>query len=271
MASCLSFSRLVSSSCFVLPYPYLLCSYRFRSRWRCRIGRGVGRFGFSSLRPVSSSRSAARSISPYRIAGGGGAPFLSAHSPASFVGGGDCFLFRLACSSRLLVSLAPSRGSVSWLFFAVCPCVSSCSSIHRRLVFSARPAARLAARLAARPRVPWWRFVLSVLLSFVLVSPSRSLRLMTVGTAAACLSHLVVSVSPCRPYHPIVRGRRQDGRCGVWRYGGGWGAVFVSSISFHQERAMAMTIWIMPQGRGTQFDDEGVWQMRAATMVMIGE
>ena len=34
---------------------------------------------------------------------------------------------------------------------------------------------------------------------------------------------------------------------------------------------MAMTIWIMPQGRGTQFDDEGVWQMRAATMVMIGE
>ena len=55
-------------------------------------------------RPVPSSRSAARSISPYRLAGGMRAPFLSAHSPASFVGGrADRFpfrlVFRLACSS----------------------------------------------------------------------------------------------------------------------------------------------------------------------------
>lgn len=56
-------------------------------------------------RPVPSSRSAARSISPYRLAGGMRAPFLSAHSPASFVGGWSYrfpfrLVLRLACSSR---------------------------------------------------------------------------------------------------------------------------------------------------------------------------
>lgn len=216
--SCLSFSRLVSSSCFVLPYPYLLGSYRFRSRWRCRIGRGVGRFGFSSLRPVPSSRSAARSISPYRFAGGGGAPFLSAHSPVSFVGGGDCFLLSSRLLVSFLVSLAPSRGSVSWLFFAVCPCVSSCSSIHRRLVASSCPASRSTARFfvslvsfrsasrslvsssssyshfcpAARYLVLWYRVV--VFVSFFLFSSHIArLCLMVMGEAAARHSHIMAA------------------------------------------------------------------------------
>lgn len=58
-------------------------------------------------RPVPSSRSAARSISPYRLAGRMRAPFLSAHSPASFVGGWSYrFPFRLV--PRLV---CPSRGA----------------------------------------------------------------------------------------------------------------------------------------------------------------
>lgn len=129
----------------VLSYPYLrsLISFPFT--------RGVGISGMAwgdtprrvggviwllVPRPVPSSRSAARSISPYRLAGRMRAPFLSAHSSASFIGGWSYrFPFRLV--PRLA---CPSRVGVSCLFFAARLSIRFISSICWRLVAPFRPA-----------------------------------------------------------------------------------------------------------------------------------
>lgn len=104
---------------------------------------------------VPPSRSATRSISPYRLAGGGGAPFLSAHSPASFVGGWSYrFPFRLV--PRLA---CPSRVGVSCLFFAVRSSIRFISSICQHL---GDPFCVSCSRLALRS------------VSFVSCYPSRS-------------------------------------------------------------------------------------------------
>lgn len=100
----------------VLSYPYLrsLISFPFT--------RGVGISGMAwgdtprlvggviwrpASRPVPSSRSAARSISLYRLAGGCGAPFLSARFPAIFR---DCGQV-VSLFVSFPVSSIPSRGA----------------------------------------------------------------------------------------------------------------------------------------------------------------
>ena len=121
--------------------------YALAGRWRD--------FGFSSL--VSFLRLALRPVrfSSYRLAGGYGAPFLSAHSPASFVGGrANRFPFRLV--SRLA---CPSRVGVSCLFFAARSSIRFISSICQHL---GDPFCVSCSRLALRS------------VSFVSCYPSRS-------------------------------------------------------------------------------------------------
>lgn len=128
----------------------IIRSYRIVSvPWK-RCGEGVVALGDTPRRiggviwllvprPVLSSRSAARSISPYRLAGRMRAPFLLAHSPASFRGGWSYrFPFRLV--PRLA---CPSRVGVSCLFFAVRSSIRFISSICRCLVVPSRSAVRL--------------------------------------------------------------------------------------------------------------------------------
>lgn len=84
---------------------------------------------------------------------GCGAPFLSAHSPASFVGGrADRFLFRLvsrlACSSRV-ASRAILCGSLANPFHLV-DLPTSRRSVFR-FVFSSRSAVRFSSRSSSRP------------------------------------------------------------------------------------------------------------------------
>lgn len=95
----------LSVSAWLVLSPFPVASYSPCVAWGDMPRRVGGAIWLLVPRPVPSSRSAARSISPYRIASRMRAPFLSAHSPASFVGGWSYrFPFRLvprlACPSR---------------------------------------------------------------------------------------------------------------------------------------------------------------------------
>lgn len=149
-------------------------------------------------RPVLSSRSAARSISSYRLAGRMRAPFLSVHSPASFVGGWSYrFPFRLV--PRLA---CPSRVGVSCLFFAARSSIRFISSICQHL---GDPFCVSCSRLALRS------------VSFVSCYPSRSAS----RQAVRILS-----------FRPGVSSRRLAGRVGFSLSPVSFSSVLVSSHSF---------------------------------------
>lgn len=109
----------------VLPFPYLRGSYRFHPPMASvyRAWRGGGRyavggrrldFAFRSSVPFYLSRSAVRSISPYRIEAGQCAPFLPARFLVSSVDGGSVS-FSFTRYARPFVSFlfssCPSRGA----------------------------------------------------------------------------------------------------------------------------------------------------------------
>lgn len=126
----------LSVSAWLVLSPFPVASYSPCVAWGDMPRRVGGAIWLLVPRPVPSSRSAARSISPYRIASRMRAPFLSAHSPASFVGGWSYrFPFRLV--PRLA---CPSRVGVSCLFFAARLSIRFISSICWRLVAPFRPA-----------------------------------------------------------------------------------------------------------------------------------
>ena len=192
-------------------------------------------FASRSSVPFYLSRSAVRSISPYRIEAGQCAPFLPARFLVSSVDGGSVS-FSFTRYARPFVSSLSSRFPVSWsvscLFFAAC--LSSCLArqFARRFVVSSRPAVRFpvlfivprcffgvspcpARRSPSRVPVSlgcivkqsvFSRFVRRLVGRFVSsLSPpvslfpvlvsSRSLRFMSM-MAAARLSYLVAACSP---------------------------------------------------------------------------
>lgn len=207
-------------------------------------------------RPVPSSRSAARSISPYRLAGRMRAPFLSAHSPASFVGGWSYrFPFRLvprlvcpsrgasriyslrfACRLVLLVNspasycpVSPGGSSLSLPVLFIVPwCLVFAFHLAGvslfRLARSSRQAVRvLSFRPGGSSRRLVWRGVFSlspVSFSSVLVL-SRLLRFMDmgIGSGSSCSCLVAVCFFPCCHPSSLRSWRWRNGRA-VRRYGG---------------------------------------------------
>ena len=172
-------------------------SYRAR-RWTKsprRVGGMIWRLVPRPVLSVPSLRS--RLISPYRLAGGLRAPFLSAHFPyslcsSSFVRGGGRIVFPHSLrSSRLSSRLLRLVGSVSCLFFAVC--------------FSSRLARQ-----------------------FALVSPSRFARRLVYRFVRVISfgGPPVVSLL-CRPSCSLLFSSLRLARLCLMTVGGGWWLVFL--------------------------------------------
>lgn len=236
------------------------------------LGGSAVRFGDPSLVPSCPSRSAARSIFLVSTDGRRYAVFVSSFS---------CVIRWRRGGSFFLSSRPSSRSSrLVWRLVSILcgsPVVSSGSSIRRRLVASSRPAVRfpvlfivprcfvlpgslflvscsrlvrssrqavriLSFRPAARFGGSWCQGVFFVSFSSVLVV-YRSLRFMDMAAGGSSFSSR--GGVPLSLLLPVVESDWTDG-CG------GMNVPFSSARFFHQARAMAMMIWIRPQGRRTQ-------------------
>lgn len=220
--------------------------------------------------PSRSIRSvpAVRSIFPYRLASECYAPFLSAHFPAMFRGGGSYrFLYRLV-SLLVASSRWASRGYS--LRFACRPVLlinsfggplsrlvrrsgsPSCSSflgvspylVHRsRLVRSSRSLFSSSSPHSLVSSGGSWCRVVS--LRLVLFCSRRISLVASHGHDGGGSSFSSRGGGFSSPLPPVVESDWADG-------GGGMNAPFSSARFFHQARAMAMMIWIRLQGRRTQ-------------------
>ena len=233
--------------------PHSLRSSVFDSSSTRAGGRHLASFYLSpAARLLACPLFSVSAISPYRLAGRMRAPFLLAHSPASFVGGWSYrFPFRLV--PRLA---CPSRVGVSCLFFAARSSIRFISSICRCLVVPSRSAVRLLflrparrfsvsclARLIVSHRLARllvkqsvfslfaWRLVSTARRADWVLSVSRLIlfcsriislvRLMAMGTGggSSCYCLVAVCFFPCCHPSSLRSWRWRNGRA-VRRYGG---------------------------------------------------